>query len=81
MEEQGTAAAGGGSSGERKGPSMVPGMVLLAVAAALIVLVLVNPDMPDWLRRTVAGVAIAVVVALLGYSVWLMRTTMRRGGK
>lgn len=63
------------------GPSLVPGMVLLAVAAALIVLVLINPEMPDWMRRTVAAVAIVVVVTLLGYAIWVMRATMRRGGR
>lgn len=63
-----------------KQPSLVPGTVLLIVAAALIVVVLVSPDsMPHWLRVTIAIVAICVVVALLAYTVVVFRGTTRRG--
>lgn len=61
-------------------PSLVPGVVLLAVAAALIVVVLIDPAMPDWLRRTIAIVAVCVVVALLGYAIWVFRRSTRSGG-
>jgi len=63
-----------------KQPSLVPGTVLLIVAAVLIVVVLVAPDsMPHWLRVTIAIVAVCVVVALLAYSVLVFRGTTRRG--
>lgn len=70
---------------ERKGPaskqpSLVPGTVLLIVAAVLIVVVLVSPSsMPHWLRLTIAIVAVCVVVALLIYAFVVFRSTTRRG--
>ncbi len=61
-------------------PSLVPGTVLLIVAAVLIVVVLVAPDsMPHWLRVTIAVLAVCVVVALLVYSFVVFRATTRRG--
>jgi hypothetical protein len=69
-------------SGPRKGQaSLVPGMVLLIVAAVLIVVVLINPAMPHWLRVTIAVVAICVVLALLGYVVLVFRSATRRGSR
>lgn len=64
-----------------KPPSLVPGVVLLAVAAALIIVVLVNPPLPSWGKPAVATVAIAVVVALLGYAVYVFYATTKRGRK
>lgn len=62
-----------------KPPSLVPGVVLLGLAAVLIVVVLIKPPMPDWLNTTIAVLAIATVVALLGYAFWVFRATTRRG--
>ncbi len=62
-----------------KPPSLVPGVVLLAVAAALIVVVLVNPPVPGWARTTIAVVAVAVVIALLVHAVLVFRGASRRG--
>ncbi len=59
----------------RRTPSIAVGLSLLSVAAVLIVVVLVNPAMPQWLRVTIAILAVAVVVALLGYSAVLVRST------
>jgi len=59
-------------------PSLVPGTVLLAVAALLIVLVLVKPDMPGWLRVAIAVLAVLVVVALLVIAFRVFRGTTRR---
>lgn len=59
-------------------PSLVPGTVLLAVAAVLIVLVLVKPDMPGWLRTGVAVLAVLVVIALLVVAFRVFRGTTRR---
>ncbi|TKV61090.1 hypothetical protein FDO65_05445 [Nakamurella flava] len=64
---------------EPKPPSLVPGVVLLGLAAVLIVVVLIKPAMPDWLNTTIAVLAVAVVIALLGYAVWVFRATTRRG--
>jgi len=67
------------ASGPRQ-PSLVPGTVLLIVAAVLIVVVLVAPDaMPHWLRVTIAILAVCVVIALLVYSFVVFRATTRRG--
>jgi uncharacterized protein involved in cysteine biosynthesis len=57
----------------------VPGVVLLALAAVLIVVVLVAPDMPQWLKVVIAILAVLVVVALLGYAFKVFRDTARRG--
>ena len=59
-------------------PSLVPGTVLLAVAALLIVLVLVKPEMPGWLRAAIAVLAVLVVIALLVIAVRVFRGTTRR---
>ncbi len=64
----------------RKGPSLVPGVVLLIIAAVLMVVVLVKPDMPGWATTTVAVVAIAVVLALLVYAFAVFISMTRRGG-
>ena len=61
----------------RRPPSVVPGIVVLGLAAVLIVVVLVNPGMPDWLRVTIAIVSVVMVVLLLGYAVRLFLTTTR----
>jgi len=59
---------------------LVPGTVLLIVAAVLIVVVLVAPDsMAHWLRVTIAILAVCVVIALLVYSFVVFRATTRRG--
>lgn len=65
----------------RNEPSLVPGVVLLALAAVLIVVVLVtkNMEMAGWLRASIAAVAIAVVLALLGYAGFVMLRLARRG--
>ncbi|GAA2000391.1 hypothetical protein JL107_00600 [Nakamurella flavida] len=69
----------GGPVPARKQPSLVPGVVLLALAGVLIVVVLVKPDMPDWLRTSIAVLAVVVVIALLLFSFRLFRLTTRRG--
>ncbi len=81
-----SAGAGGPSAGAggpgAQPPSLAPGVALLTLAAALIVVVLVNPAMPDWLRATIAIVAGCVVVALLGYAGWVFRAAGRsRSGR
>lgn len=60
-------------------PSLVPGVVLLVLAAVLIVVVLVKPDMPSWLRTIIAVLAIVVVLALLVYAFVVFRGSTRRG--
>lgn len=62
-----------------KPPPLVPGVVLLVVAAALMVVLLVNPEMSDGLRRTIAIASVAVVVALLGYAVFVFVASKNRG--
>jgi hypothetical protein len=64
-----------------KPPPLVPGVVLLALAAVLIVVVLVgNPDtMPSGLRTTIAITAVVVIVALLGYAGYVFRASSKRG--
>jgi hypothetical protein len=54
-------------------------MVLLIVAAVLIVVVLVRPSMPGWLRLVIAVAAVCVVLALLVYAFFVFRATTRRG--
>ena len=61
----------------RKPPSVVPGIVVLGLAAVLIVVVLINPGMPQWLRVSIAIVSVLMVVLLLGYAVRLFLTTSR----
>jgi len=62
-------------------PSLVPGVVLLGVAAVLIVVVLVKPDMPQWLKVTIAIAAVLVVFALLVYAFRVFRGVSRRSGR
>jgi phosphatidylglycerophosphate synthase len=70
------------NSGEpRRQPSLVPGVVLLVVAGILIVIVLIKPDWPQWLKVVIAIVAVLVVVALLAYFVKVFRGVNRRGGR
>ena len=66
-------------NGQRQ-PSLVPGVVLLGLAAVLIVVVLIKPDMPPWLKVTIAILAVVVVVVLLIYAAWVFRLLTRRGG-
>lgn len=82
----GPASTGSASTGSdsaaadvrRNGPP-APGLAigLLVMAAVLIVIVLVEPDFPDWLRTTIAILAVLTVVALLVYSVLVMRMLKR----
>ena len=65
--------------GAPKPPSVVPAAILLGLAAVLIVVVLIKPSMPSWLKLTIAGLAILVVIALLIYAAMLFRDNMRRG--
>ncbi|MEO5833616.1 MAG: hypothetical protein ABJA16_03630 [Nakamurella sp.] len=60
-------------------PSLVAGMVLLVLAGVLIVVVLVQPEMAPWLKTTIAVVAILVVIALIAFSVVLVRSTKQAG--
>ena len=69
----------GGPAPARKQPSLVPGVVLLALAAVLIAVVLIKPDMPGWLKTTIAILAVLVVVALLFSAFRVFRDTTRRG--
>lgn len=62
-------------------PSVIPGMVLLLLAAVLIVIVLVNPTMESWLRITIAVLAVLTVLGLLGFAFKLFRSTMPGGKK
>ncbi len=68
-------------SGPGRPPSLVPGVVLLGVAAVLIVVVLVKPDMPQWLKVTIAIAAVLVVVVLLIYAFRVFRGVSRRAGR
>jgi hypothetical protein len=58
----------------------VPGVVLLGVAAILIVVVLVKPDMSPWLKVTIAVLAVLVVLALLIYAFRVFRGVTRGPG-
>ncbi|GGM18149.1 hypothetical protein [Nakamurella endophytica] len=71
----------GAAAGAGRPPSLVPTAALLVGALVLIVVVLVNPDMPGWLRTTIAVLALVMVVALLVLSFRLFRSTVRRGGR
>jgi uncharacterized membrane protein SirB2 len=62
-----------------KQPSLAVGMTLLVLAGVLIVVVLVQPTMAPWLKTTIAVLAILVVVALLVFSVLLVRSTKQAG--
>ena len=63
--------------GPAKPPSAVPGIVLLGVTAAMIVIVLIKPDMPSWLRVTVSVISVVLVIVLLGYAFRLFRSATR----
>lgn len=63
-----------------KPPSLIPGVVLMVIAAVLMVVVIVNPEMPGWLRTTIAIAAVVVVVALIGFGIYVARQATRRGG-
>jgi membrane protein YdbS with pleckstrin-like domain len=62
-----------------KPPSVVPAAILLGLAAVLIVVVLIKPAMPQWLRISIAILAVLVVIALLVYAAKLFRDNARRG--
>jgi hypothetical protein len=62
-----------------KPPSAVPAAILLGLAAVLIVVVLIKPAMPQWLRTSIAILAVLVVIALLVYAAKLFRDNARRG--
>ncbi len=64
-----------------KPPPLAPGAVLLVLAGVLIVVVLVKPDMPDWLRTTIAILAVVVVIGLLAYAFVVFRETTRGGSR
>ena len=74
-----TNPSGPDSAGGPQQPSIVPASILLGLAAVLIVVVLVKPSMPSWLKITIALLAIVVVIALLVYAAVLFRTTAKRG--
>jgi hypothetical protein len=63
-----------------KPPSLVPGVVLLVLAAALIVVTLLKPDFPRWLTVTIAALAVIVVIALLIYAFKVFRDVTKPGG-
>lgn len=64
-----------------KPPPLVPGVVLLVVAAGLMAVLLINPAMSDGMRRTIAIASVAVVVALLGYAIFVFTVSRNRGRK
>jgi hypothetical protein len=73
---------GNGANGTAaKQPSLVAGMTMLGLAGVLMVVVLINPPMPDWLRVVIVVVALVTVGALLVYAMLLFRTTKRGGGR
>jgi len=63
-----------------KPPSLIPGVVLLVLAAVLIVITLLKPDFPRWLTVTIAALAVVVVVALLIYAFKVFRDVTNPGG-
>jgi uncharacterized protein involved in cysteine biosynthesis len=69
---------GGAPQGPQQ-PSVVPAAILLGLAAVLIVVVLIKPSMPQWLKITVALLAVLVVIALLVYAAVLFRTAAKGG--
>ena len=73
------ASDGSAGSDAPKQPSVVPASILLGLAAVLIVVVLIKPHMPSWLKVTIALLALLVVLALLIYAVVLFRDTAKRG--
>jgi len=69
------------SSARSRQPSLVPGAALLVLAGVLIVVVLVKPDMPGWLRTSIAILAVVVVIGLLAYAFVVFRETTRGGSR
>lgn len=69
------------SPARSKQPSLAPGAALLVLAGVLIVIVLIKPDMPDWLRTTIAILAVVVVIGLLAYAFVVFRETTRGGSR
>jgi hypothetical protein len=69
----------GGQAAGPKQPSVVPAAILLGLAAVLIVVVLIKPSMPTWLKLSIAVLAILVVIALLIYAFLLFRDNSKRG--
>jgi len=77
----GSPGASSDSSSRSKQPSLAPGAALLVLAGVLIVIVLIKPDMPDWLRTTIAILAVVVVIGLLAYAFVVFRETTRGGSR
>ena len=77
----GSPGASSESSSRSKQPSLAPGAALLVLAGVLIVIVLIKPDMPDWLRTTIAILAVVVVIGLLAYAFVVFRETTRGGSR
>ena len=69
----------GGRPPQRQQPSLTVGMVLLVLAGVLIVVVLVQPTMAPWLKIVIAVLAVLTVIALLAFSVMLVRSTKQAG--
>lgn len=70
------------SGKQRSGqPSLVPGVVMLALAAVLIVVMMINPEMPGWLRTTIVVAAIALILGLLGYAFFVFSRSVKQGRK
>lgn len=64
-----------------KPPSLIPGVTLLGLAAVLIVVVLIKPDMPQGLKVAIVVVALLLVLALLAYAFRLFLSIQRGGRK
>jgi hypothetical protein len=71
----------GGQAGPTgpKPPAVAPAAILLGLAAVLIVVVLIKPSMPQWLKVSIAILAVLVVFALLVYAFLLFRDNAKRG--
>lgn len=78
MTDMNVPTGSAGPSGP-KPPSVVPAALLLGLATVLIVVVLIRPSMPQWLKLSIALLAVLVVIALLVYAAILFRDNMRRG--
>ena len=80
MTSSNTPAEPAGPAEPAKPPSLVPGIVLLVLAGALIVITLIKPDLPRWLTVSIAVAAILVVVLLLIYAFRVFRDVTKPGG-
>ena len=80
MTSSQTPAEPAGPSEPAKPPSLVPGVVLLVLAGALIVITLIKPDLPRWLTVSIAVAAVIVVVLLLIYAFRVFRDVTKPGG-